>query len=47
MLGLPIWDLDMLIPEGVHKAGVYSVGVYSAGVYNARANDLGPGNPHT
>ena len=31
MLGLPIWDLEMLIPERVHKAGVYSVGVYSVG----------------
>ena len=47
MLGIPIWDLVDLIPEGVHKAGVYSVGVYSAGVHNARATDLGPGKPHT
>ena len=36
MLGPPIWDLEILLPEGVHKAGVYGAGVYSAGVYNAR-----------
>ena len=47
MLGLPIWDLVNLIPEGVHKTRVYSVGVYSGKVYNARATNLGPGKPLT
>ena len=41
ILKLPIWDLETLIPERVHKAGVYSVGVYSAGVYNTPCHRFG------
>ena len=32
---LPIGDLEMLIPERVHKAGVYIVEAHNAAVQNA------------